>query len=69
MNTGLPPKNNNNVSGNVGRAASGTTLCRDAARADHRWALAKGFALIGLSIGVLAFNAPELWPHLFAPLD
>ena len=44
--------------GSAGRAAS--------ARASDLRVLARCLVVITLTTGVLAFNAGELWPHLFA---
>ena len=52
--------------GSVGRVASGTAN-RRAARADDLRVIANCMAVLGFVICVLAFNAPALWPHLFAP--
>lgn len=54
-------------SGSVGRAASGAAHRRGAARADDLRVIARCMAVMGFVTCVLVFNAPELWPHLFAP--
>lgn len=54
-------------SGSVGRAAPGAASRRDAARADDFRVIARCMAVMGFVTCVLVFNAPELWPHLFAP--
>jgi hypothetical protein len=52
--------------GSFGRAASGAINRLDAARAENLRVLAHGLAFIGFMITLLAVNAPDLWPHLFA---
>ncbi len=54
-------------SGRAGRAASGAPRRRDAARAADFRVIARCMAVMGFVTGVLVLNAPELWPHLFAP--
>jgi hypothetical protein len=63
----MSPKKINNSGGSVGRAASGTASRRDAARAADLRVLANGLTVMALTLCVLVFNAPEFWPHLFAP--
>jgi hypothetical protein len=51
----------------IGCAASGTVNPRGAARSDDLRVIARCLAVIVVAGSVLAFNAPELWPHLFVP--
>ena len=60
----MSPHNNNN-SGSNGRAAP-PVHCRDAARAEEIRAASRGVGVMALAISVLAVNAPEFWPMLFA---
>ena len=62
----MSPKTNNKAGDVVGCAASGTANRRDAAYPDDLRVIARCLAVILLATGVLAFNAPDLWPHLFA---
>jgi hypothetical protein len=55
-----------NSGGTVGHAASGTANRRDAACAEGFWVLARSAAILGFAVCLLVFNAPTLWPHLFA---
>ena len=50
----------------VGHAASGTANRRDAACADDLRVLARCAVVVSLAFCMLVFNAPTLWPHLFA---
>ena len=62
----MSPQNINNKSGgSFGRAASGTAIRCDAARADNLRVLARGFAVMACAVTTLALSAPDLWPHLF----
>jgi NaMN:DMB phosphoribosyltransferase len=60
-----PHKTNKKSGGSFGRAASGTALRCDAARADNVHVLVGGFAVMACAVTVLALNAPDLWPQLF----
>jgi hypothetical protein len=62
----MSPKTNNNSGDIVGHAASGTANRRDAACPDDLHVIGRCLAVIIVATGVLALNAPELWPHLFA---
>ena len=52
--------------GTVGHAASGTANRRDAACTEDFRVLARSAAIMGFAVCLLVFNAPTLWPHLFA---
>jgi hypothetical protein len=55
VNAGLP-----------GPLSSGGNAVTPPARADDLRVLGRCLVVIMLATGVLAFNAGELWPHLFA---
>ena len=57
--------NNNKSGGSFGRAASGTAIRCDAARADDLRVLARGFAVMACAVSIVVLNAPDLWPQLF----
>ena len=47
-------------------AGYGGTAAATPARADDLQVLARCLVVLTLTTGLLAFNAGELWPHLFA---
>ena len=55
------------AAGAAEKARSGTVSPRGAARSDDLRVIARCLAVIVVAGSVLAFNAPELWPHLFVP--
>jgi hypothetical protein len=61
----MPPEKLNNNGGTLGRAVVGVART-GAAQAGEIWTLMPGFALIGLTVGLLVATAPGLWPQLFA---
>jgi hypothetical protein len=62
----MSPESITHSGGTVGRAASGTANRRDAACTDDLHVLARCAAVVSLALCMLVFNAPTLWPHLFA---
>jgi len=52
--------------GRVGHAASDTANRRGAACADDLRVIGRCLAVLMVATSVLAFNASELWPQLFA---